>query len=237
MPNGRRKWTVDRSVADPQVPRFFRVAILATDKVFGPVRVIIRRVTLCQDRLATVRLNQLIVEIVAGVFRIARSVPDLLVIPVAVGSCVDAGVPLADLAGGVAVLSKHARPERTLLRVVRRAGILALHPHRVHAELMMPGEQRRAARHAPGSDERVSEPDSAFCQAVDVRRRDPVKRLGITTDAAMRVVVGVDQQNVRSLWLFDLLRFRSPHRASRENSKHDNKTNQHPQASHDKPQG
>lgn len=133
--------------------------------------------------------------------RVPRAVPNDLVIPIATKARVHSGMPLANLRRLVSLFTKYAGPEWTLLRVVGTPRILAFHAHRVNAPLMPSSQHCRPRGHAPGADIRGSKAHTVVRQRIDVRRIHPVKGLRIATHRAMRMIVRVDEQNIRPLLL------------------------------------
>ena len=142
MPIGWRVRTVYGSVAKPQIPGLLLIASFAFHEVDGPVRVLVRRVTLQNLRLPAVVSDRLIVVVVLVIGRVFGTIPDDLVIPIATKACIDARMPLSDLSREVTILPEHLRPERTLFRIVCAARVRSFHPHRRDTELMMSGKQR-----------------------------------------------------------------------------------------------
>ena len=126
-----------------------------------------------------------------------RTIPHDLVIPVAPEAGIGAGVPLADLGGVIAVSSQLGRPERTLRRIVFAAGIFALHAHRFRSVLVEPGEHGDARGHAPGADVGMGETHAPRREPVEIRRfREGIGVL-VTREGAIRVIVGVEEEEIR----------------------------------------
>ena len=184
------------SVTQPQRPRLTHITMLAANVLTGPLRIIVSRVTFNDFRLAAVERQHLFVVVVACIVGMPRPVPDDLIIPVAAETGIGTGVPLTDLRGVITMLAKDARPEGRLLRVIRAAGILADHPHRLDTVRMAAGQQCRSRGHAPRTEIRTAKPNAGLRQRVDMRRASPRIRLGITPHRLVRLIVGVDQQNV-----------------------------------------
>ena len=195
---GRRRWTVDRAVAQPQIPGFVGIAVLAFNVVDGPVGVVVGGVTLRQA-VHAVEGQDLIGIIIAGVLGFAGAVPDDLIIPVTAEARVGAGVPLADLRGVVALFPKLRRHERRLGGIVTAAGIFAGHRHALDAVLQAAREQRGARRHAPRAEIAPFEAHAALREAVDVRRFDPVRAGAVAAEGFVGLVVGVDEENIGPL--------------------------------------
>ena len=101
-------------------------------------------------------------------------------------------MPLADLSGRVACLFERTHPKRSLLRVVFASWIVTFHSHGLDAIGEFSRQKSRPGRHAPSAIVGVLETDTFFSESIDVGRIHP--RLGslVTTDRAVRLIVGVD---------------------------------------------
>ena len=195
---GGSEGAVDGTIAEPEIPRLVGVSVLAVDVIECPVGVVVGGVAFDELGLATVGLDHLIVVVVAGVFRETGSVPDLLKIPVSSEPGVGAGVPLADVGGGVAVFAEDGGPKAALRGIVLAAWILTFHAHGLDAELEVTGEHGGAGGHAPGADVGMGEADAGFCQRIHVGCLDPRPCLRVAADGAVAVVIGVDEEDVGS---------------------------------------
>ena len=138
----RSKRTVDCTVTEPQIPRFFGIPVFALNEFVRPVRVVIGGVAFGEFRLASISFNQLVSVISSRILGITGTVPDLLIIPVSPGPCIGASVPLANLGGGITLLTKDLRPEGALFRIVTTPGIFPGHFHRLDPVRMMTRQQR-----------------------------------------------------------------------------------------------
>jgi len=115
----------------------------------------------------------LAVVVVCAGLGVVGPVPNKLIIPITPEAGIGSGVPFTDVRLGVAVVRECFRPERALLRIVGAARIIARHPHGLHRELMMAGEQRRARGHAPCAVIGGGETNTLPGQPVDTRRFHP----------------------------------------------------------------
>ena len=140
--------------------------------------------------------DRLVVVIVLMILGVLGSIPDDLKIPIATESRVDSCVPFADVSGLVTVLAKHLGPKLTLRWIVCAAGVVTFHPHGLDAELMMSGQQCCSRRHAPRADVGVFKSHAFFGQPIDRRGFDPWIRLRVTTDRTVRMVIGINEENV-----------------------------------------
>ena len=197
MAVGRCGGAMNRAIAEPEIPRLRGIAVGALDVVDGPAGVVVGGVA-GRGAIDAVEGEELIGVIVAGVFRMAGSVPDDLVIPVAAEAGVGAGVPLADLRRVVALLPKLRGHERTLRGIVTAPGVGALHRHALDAVLEPAGEQRRARWHAPRAEVAALETHALRGQAVDVRRLHPRRAGAVTAQCFVGLVVGENEKDVRS---------------------------------------
>ena len=189
---GRREWAVDGSKAEPQVPGRFRVTIFPLNKIDRPIGVPISCVA--RDALLfPVHFNDLIIKIIACVLRVFGATPNKLVIPIASVPAIDAGMPFADLSGCVSVLPKHPWPKGTFLRIIYTAGILALHPQRRYAILVVPGQHGRPRGHAPGGNVGVRETNALGGERIYVGCFNPGIGFVITADRPVRLVVRIDK--------------------------------------------
>ena len=86
--------------------------------------------------------DNLVIVVMASIFGVLGPAPNNLVIPVAIVSTVDAGVPFSNLRGGVPMLAKHPWPERTFFGIVNAARVFALHAHGFNSVLVMTRQHR-----------------------------------------------------------------------------------------------
>ena len=140
--------------------------------------------------------NRLVVVVVRAGFGVLRTVPDELKIPIAAVPRVRAGVPLADLGRKVAVGPKYLGPEWRLLRIVYTSWIRPFHSHGLDSELMTSRKQSSSRGHAPGADVRCRKPHTLLRQTINCRGPNPRVGFRIGTDSPVRMVVGIDEQDV-----------------------------------------
>src|SRR5262245_34267236 len=126
-------------------------------------------------------------------FRVLRTVPDELKVPIAAVSRVCARMPLADLRCKIPVGSKYLGPEWRLLRVIHTSRIGSLHPHRLDGKLMMSREQPRSRGHAPGANVRRRKPHALPRQTINCRCPNPSVGFQVGTDGPVGMVIGIDE--------------------------------------------
>ena len=200
VPLGGGKGAVDGPIADPEVKGFLFVLSVSAPNVFlGPLGVVVGRVSLGHDRLGSVRLDQLFLEVVACVSGKGGPVPDLLEVPVAPETIVRAGVPFADLSGLVPVLPEYGRPKRAFFRLVDAARIFPLHPHRIDPVGLVPGEKGGPRTHASGAHVAMGKANALLGQGIYVWGLHPIRGLRVARDGTMGLVVGEDEENIRFL--------------------------------------
>ncbi len=196
MPIRRGERSVHSAVAEPEEPGLVAVPVLAIDVIDRPVRVVVGGIALGHLRLTAIHADHLVVVVVRRVLRKTGPIPDHLKIPVPAMAGVDARVPFANLGRMITALPKIAGPEGALLRIVGAAGILPLHAHGLDAMLMMPGQDCRPRGHAPGTDVSPRETNTLRSQRIDIRRSRPLIGVLITPHRAMRLVIGVDEEEI-----------------------------------------
>ena len=198
MPVRRGKRTMNGAVAKPQVPRFLLITTFTVDELNRPVGVLVGCIALDTFWFPAIFDDDLIVIVIRRIFGVFGPVPNDLVIPVASKPGVNSGMPLADVRGCVTVLAEDAWPERTLFWIVRAPRVLTLHSHRFDAVLVMSRQKRCSRWHTPGTDVSSVEPDSTSRKRVNVWRRYPFVAFRIATDGSMRLVIGVDEKDIRT---------------------------------------
>ena len=126
------EWAMASGVAEPEKPGFVRIPALSFQIIDGPFSVVVGRISFDQLFFSTLKGNQLVVVVGAGVLGELRPIPDDLEIPIPSISCIRARMPLADLSGRVACLFERAHPKWSFFDRIR-PWIVSFHPHGLDA--------------------------------------------------------------------------------------------------------
>ena len=190
-------------IAQPEVPGLLWFSVLTLYEVNCPVGVLVSGIALENFGLATLVCYWLIVVVVLVGLCVFRAIPDDLEVPIPSIAGVNPCVPLSDLGRDITMFTEDFRPEWTLLRVIYTAGVRPLHPHRLHAELVMTGQQRRPRGHTPGTDIGRPKPHSFPRQPVNRGGFHPGIGFGIGAHGSVRMIISVDEQDVGTvIYLF-----------------------------------